>query len=96
MVALAVAGLGACSSGSGDPNQPAEPAIQLVFTPASVSFGEERTRAVELRNTGEDAAGPVELAALGVTDAGGNAVPGASLSVSPTEVCPSVRQRWLP
>ena len=86
MVALAVAGLGACSSGSGDPNQPAEPAIQLVFTPASVSFGEERTRAVELRNTGEEAAGPVEMAALGVTDAGGNAVPGASLSVSPTEV----------
>lgn len=86
MVALAVASLGACSSGSGDPNQPAEPTIQLAFTPASVSFGEERTRAVELRNTGEEAGGPVELAALGVTDAGGNAVPGASLSVSPTEV----------
>ncbi len=86
MAVLALAGLGACSSSSDDPNQPAEPDIQLVFTPASISFGEDRTRAVELRNAGDGAAGPVELTALGVTDGGGNAVPGASLSVSPAEV----------
>ena len=86
IAAIAMAGLGACSSGSDDPNQPAEPTVQLVFTPASVSFGEDRSRAVELRNTGDEAAGPVELASLGVTDAGGNVVPGASLSVVPAEV----------
>ncbi|MBT8478224.1 MAG: hypothetical protein KJO06_04850 [Gemmatimonadetes bacterium] len=86
VVVLAAMGLGACSSDSSDLNQPAEPEVQLLFTPASVSFGEDRSRAVELRNTGADPAGPVELAALAVTDAGGNAVPGAGLSVSPSEV----------
>lgn len=86
LAALAVAGLGACSSGTDDPNQPPDPTVQLAFTPTSVSFGEARSRAVELRNTGDAAAGPVELVSLGVTDGGGNAVPGASLSVSPTEV----------
>ncbi|MGB5302891.1 MAG: hypothetical protein WBO43_09730 [Gemmatimonadota bacterium] len=86
IAALAMVSLGACSSSSDDPNQPAEPTIQLAFTPTSVSFGEDRSRAVELRNTGDEAAGPVELVALGVTDGGGNAVPGASLSVSPSEV----------
>ena len=86
IAAVAMVGLGACSSSSDDPNQPAEPTIQLAFTPTSVSFGEDRSRAVELRNTGDEAAGPVELVALGVTDGGGNALPGASLSVSPSEV----------
>ena len=83
---LSVATLGACSSGSDDPNQPADPTAQLVFTPASVSFGEDRSRAVEIRNAGEAAVGPIEMATLGVSDAGGNTVPGASLSVSPSEV----------
>ena len=86
VAALAAVSLGACSSSSDDPNQPAEPTVQLEFTPASVTFGEDRSRAVELANTGDEAAGPVELVALAVTDAGGNEVPGASLSVSPSEV----------
>ena len=86
VAALAAVSLGACSSSSDDPNQPAEPTVQLEFTPASVAFGEERSRAVELTNTADAAAGPVELVALGVADAGGNLVPGASLSVSPSEV----------
>jgi hypothetical protein len=86
VAALAAVSLGACSSSSDDPNQPAEPTVQLEFTPASVAFGEDRSRAVELANTADEAAGPVELVALGVTDAGGNVVPGASLSVSPSEV----------
>ena len=86
VAALAAVSLGACSSSSDDPNQPAEPTVQLEITPASVTFGEDRSRAVELANTGDEAAGPVELVALAVTDAGGNEVPGASLSVSPSEV----------
>jgi hypothetical protein len=86
VAALAAVSLGACSSSSDDPNQPAEPTVQLEFTPTSVAFGEDRSRAVELTNTGDEAAGPVELVALGVRDSGGNQVPGASLSVSPSEV----------
>ena len=86
IAALAAISLGACSSSSDDPNQPADPTVQLAFTPASVSFGEDRSRAVELRNAGDEAAGPVEMVVLGITDAGGNEVPGASLSVSPSEV----------
>jgi hypothetical protein len=86
-VVAAVACLTGCSdSGSSDPNQPAEPTIQLVFSPSSVSFGEDRIRAVELQNTGDGAAGPVELTALEVIDNGGNAVPGAGLSVSPAAI----------
>jgi len=79
---LAALGLVACS----DSGTPVEPTIQLVFSPASVSFGEDRSKSVELRNTGDGAAGPVELAALAVRDGGGNEIPGATLSVSPTEV----------
>ena len=81
-VVLAALGLAACS----DSGTPVEPTIQLVFSPASVSFGEDRSGSVELRNTGDAAAGPVELAALAVRDGGGNEIPGATLSVSPTEV----------
>ena len=86
VAALAVVSVGACSSSSDDPNRPADPTVQLAFTPASVSFGEDRSRAVELRNAGDEAAGPVEMVVLGITDAGGNEVPGASLSVGPSEV----------
>jgi hypothetical protein len=83
---LAVVGLSACGSDSDDPGLPAEPVIELMFTPSSVSFGEDRSRAVELQNTGEAAAGPIELETLAVRDAGGNSVPGASLAVSPAQV----------
>ncbi len=86
-VLAAMACLAGCTdSGSDDPNPTAEPTIRLVFSPSSVSFGEERSRIVELENTGNGAAGPVELAALEVRDGGGNAVPGASLSVSPAAI----------
>jgi hypothetical protein len=86
-VLTAMACLAGCAdSGSEDPNQPAEPTIELAFTPSSISFGEERSGLVELQNTGDGAAGPVELAALEVRDGGGNVVPGASLSVSPPAI----------
>ena len=63
---LLLAGLSACSSSTDDPSQPAGPTIQLTFSPGSVSFGEDRSADVELRNLGNGAAGPVELAALAV------------------------------
>jgi hypothetical protein len=84
--ALAVVGLAACGSDSDDPNLPAEPVVQLSFSPASVAFGEDRVRSVGLQNTGEAAVGPVEMVVVGVTDGAGNTVPGASLTVSPAEV----------
>jgi len=79
-------GLGACSSGSDDPDLPGEPVIELAFTPSTVSFGEDRSRSVDLLNAGDGAVGPVQLAPGEVRDAGGNAVPGASLTVSPAQV----------
>ena len=83
---LVIAGLAACGSETDDPNLPVEPVVQLSFSPASVTFGEDRNRSVGLVNTGEGAVGPVDLVALGVTDEAGNAVPGATLTVSPAEV----------
>lgn len=86
-VLVAAIGLQACGdAGTPDGSAPAEPTIQLVFSPASVSFAEGRSGAVELRNTGDGAAGPIELVALAVRDEGGNVVPGASLSASPPSV----------
>lgn len=85
-VLLLLVGLSACSSSDSEPNQPAEPTVELAFSPGSVAFGEDRTGTVDLQNLGEGAVGPVELVALAVTDGSGNAVPGASLSTSPGEV----------
>ncbi len=85
IVLVAASGLSGC--GDSSPSEdPAAPVIQLVFSPASVSFGEARNQSVDLRNAGEMAVGPVGLAALEVKDGAGNAVPGASLSVSPLEL----------
>ena len=78
-VLTAMAYLAGCAdSGSEDPNQPAEPTIELAFTPSSVSFGEERSGLVELQNTGDGAAGPVELAALELDEEEGEYIPGVS------------------
>ena len=81
-----VAGLVACGSEADEPNLPAEPVVQLSFSPASVTFGADRMRTTGLVNTGEGAVGPIELVVPGVTDGAGNRVPGATLTVSPAEV----------
>jgi hypothetical protein len=81
-----VIGLAACGSDAEDPNLPVAPIVRLSFSPASVTFGEDRVRSVGLVNAGEGAVGPVALVVLGVTDGAGNKVPGASLTVSPAEV----------
>ncbi len=64
----------------------AEPTVQLVFTPTTLALGEERVASIELRNADDRAAGPVEIVASTVRDGGGNAIPGASLAVSPSEI----------
>ena len=82
-----VAACGGDSTPAG-PTGPADPAPTpvLVFDPATVALGEARTETIRIRNSGNAAAGPVLLVAGAVLSNGGGAIPGASLSVSPSEV----------
>lgn len=87
---LAFSWIAACS-GDGTPAGPEDPAgpipaPELQFDPPAVSLGEERTETIRIRNTGTAAAGPILLVAGAVRSSGGNPVPGANMTVSPSEV----------
>ncbi len=89
-VMIASSWVAACG-GDGTPAGPAGPADPapapvLVFDPATVALGEARTETIRIINSGNAAAGPVQLVAGAVVSNGGGAIPGASLSVSPSEV----------
>lgn len=72
-------------AGPAGPTGP-EPAPELAFDPALVTLGEARTETVQLGNSGTAAAGPVVIVAGAVRSNGGGEIPGATLSVSPSEV----------
>ncbi len=69
---------------AGPQDPPAAPVLQ--FDPPTVTLGEERTETIRIRNTGSVAAGPVLLVAGSVRSGGGSAIPGAGMTVSPSEV----------
>jgi len=89
MFVVAFAGCVAACSGEETPvgpNGPAEPAPVLTFEPASVSLGAERNGVIRIRNSGSGAAGPVDLVPGAVQLPGGDAIPGAGLSVAPSTI----------
>ena len=91
MCVLVVSSWVAACGGDSTPAGPAgptglEPAPVLAFDPAFVTLGEARTETVQLGNSGNAAAGPVLIVAGAVRSNGGGEIPGAGLSVSPSEV----------
>ncbi|MBK5096260.1 MAG: hypothetical protein JJE01_00665, partial [Gemmatimonadetes bacterium] len=82
---VAACGGDSTPDGPTGPTGPA-PAPVLAFDPALVTLGEARTETIRISNSGNAAAGPVQLVAGAVRSNGGGAIPGAGLSVSPSEV----------
>lgn len=82
---VAACGGDSTPDGPTGPTGPA-PAPVLAFDPAFVTLGEARTETIRISNSGNAAAGPVQLVAGAVRSNGGGAIPGAGLSVSPSEV----------
>ena len=88
---VVVSGWVAACGGDSTPAGPAGPADPtpapvLQFDPLSVTLGESRTETIRIRNSGNAAAGPVQLVAGAARSSGGGSIPGAVLSVSPSEV----------
>jgi hypothetical protein len=76
----------ACSGNEGPAPSDPTTTIQVQFSPASIDFGDTRMATVEVRNAGQATVGPVELVAGTVRDAGGAAIAGSRLAVTPSEI----------
>jgi len=81
LAACAIAAAASCS-GTAEPQLPP----LLEFSAAIVDLGTAREGAVDIRNVGEQAIGPVELIVGAIQDASGSTVPGATLATDPPEI----------
>jgi len=59
---------------------------RLEFSVSELPLGLDRSATVELRNSGEQGAGAIEIVASAVRDAGGSTAPGTALNVEPQRV----------
>lgn len=76
--------IGACGDGGTGPGGSSN--ADIAFAVSELSLGTERTGQIVLRNTGTGAAGPIELRASQVRDAGGVVTLAARLETAPEEV----------
>jgi len=79
---LVLTGATACGDGTSQPPLPAH----LEFSTRSLELGLSRIASVEIRNTGGQAVGPVEVHPGLVRDASGATVPGSRVLASPGEI----------
>jgi hypothetical protein len=78
---MAVALLGSCSDSAAPTGSP-----RLVFEPAVVALDTAGPATVVIRNTGDAAAGPLEMAASQLRDTAGTTLVGPSVAVSPRDI----------